>query len=523
MAGSDVTPSGDRADGVMDPDLTASQPDLADRIEAILGIDPDAGAIEFGGAWTTWGSLAAAAHGVADHLGSAGLAPGAPVGLVLRNDPAMIAAMLGVLLARCCIVTLNPSHGDEGLGHDIRDLRLPAVVACDVDWGRAGVMEAATGALGLRVSVTDSPVETVPGLESPGDGPFRESDPAVAVEMLTSGTTGPPKRIPLAYSAFERTISAAGAHYGSRDDTGPRLRRGVMIVSSPLVHMSGLFRTLLYVCQGRQIALLPRFTVDDFIDLVARHRPKAVSLVPTALAMVLDADVDPAVFDSVKVVTSGTAPLSADLQATFEDKYGVAVLPSYGATEFAGGVAGWNLSLHREWAQSKRGSVGRPQPGREIRIVAVDDDREASAGEQGVIEVRTAGGEWVRTTDLGRLDADGFLFIDGRTDDVINRGGFKVTPADIVEALRSHPAVRDAGVTGLADKRLGAVPVAAVECADDQDTTTAELLDYLRTRLSRYQVPADLRIVDELPRTPSMKISQPGIRALFEQADQATS
>jgi acyl-CoA synthetase (AMP-forming)/AMP-acid ligase II len=494
-------------------------PDLAERIEVILGLDPDAEAIEFGGAWTTWGTLATVAQGVADSLRSAGLTTGAPVGVVLRNDPAMIAAMLGVLLARCCIVTLNPSHGDEGLGQDIRDLRLPAVVACGADWDRAGVIESAKGALGIRVSVTDRPVEVVEGLESPGDGPFRESHPTVAVEMLTSGTTGPPKRIPLTYSAFERTISAAGTHYGSSDDTAARLRRGVMIVSSPLVHMSGLFRTLLYVCQGRQIALLPRFTVADFIDLVTRHRPKAVSLVPTALAMVLEAGVDPVVFESVKVVTSGTAPLSVSLQETFEDKYGVAVLPSYGATEFAGGVAGWNLTLHREWARSKRGSVGRPQPGREIRIVEVDGDHEVAAGQQGVIEVRTAGGEWVRTTDLGRLDSDGFLFVDGRTDDVINRGGFKVTPADIVAALRSHPAVRDAGVTGLADERLGAVPVAAVECADGQHTTTAELLDYLRARLSRYQVPADLRIVDELPRTPSMKISQPGIRALFEQAD----
>src|SRR5690242_14245906 len=92
VRGSDVTPSGERADGIMDPDVNASQPHLADRIEAILGIDPDADAIEFGGAWTTWRSLTAAAHGVADHLNSVGLAPGAPVGLVLRNDPAMIAA-----------------------------------------------------------------------------------------------------------------------------------------------------------------------------------------------------------------------------------------------------------------------------------------------------------------------------------------------------------------------------------------------------------------------------------------------
>jgi acyl-CoA synthetase (AMP-forming)/AMP-acid ligase II len=87
-------------------------------------------------------------------------------------------------------------------------------------------------------------------------------------------------------------------------------------------------------------------------------------------------------------------------------------------------------------------------------------------GAQGQIEVRTRGGEWVRTTDLGRVDADGFLFVDGRTDDVIIRGGFKVTPTDIVSVLRGHPAVRDAGVTGIPDERLGSVPVGAVELAD---------------------------------------------------------
>ncbi|WP_231744900.1 fatty acid--CoA ligase family protein [Mycobacterium sp. IS-1590] len=487
------------------------------RIRAVLALDPTAPAIEYEGSWTDWKTIGDIASAVENRLTAAGLGSGAPVGLLLRNHPAMVAALLGVLLVDGCVVTINASSGDTRLAADIEQLRLPAVIALGADWRRPAITAAASGALGLEVGADPVALRTVDGLDEPGPGPFRRRQAGVAVEMLTSGTTGPPKRIPLSYSAFEHTIDAAGAHYGSGEPGHLRLRSGVAIVSSPLVHMSGLFRTLLNVCEGRRIALLERFRVEAFVDLVVRHRPKAVSLVPSALAMVLDAGVPADVFSSVQVVTAGTAPLPADLQEAFEERYDVAVLPSYGATEFAGGVAGWNLALHREWAKTKRGSVGRPQGGREVRIVSTDDGREVPAGVQGRIEVRTRGGEWVRTTDLGRLDEDGFLFVDGRADDVIIRGGFKVAPADVVDALRSHPAVRDAGVTGITDRRLGAVPVGAVELADGAHVEPEELMDFVRQRLTRYQVPARLLVVDELPRTPSLKVSQPALRELFEQ------
>lgn len=490
---------------------------LADRIRAVLALDPPAPAIEYEGAWTDWQALADIAADVENQLAAVGLGEGSAVGLILRNHPAMIGAMLGVLLANGCIVTINPANGDAGLASDIRDLRVPSVVAVQTDWQRPGVIDAAAGAIGLRVMVDPAGCTAVAGLEHPGPGPFRDEPDGIAVEMLTSGTTGPPKRIPLSYKSFEHTVNAAEAHYGSGHRSELRLRSGVAIVASPLVHMSGLFRTLLNICEGRKIALLERFRVTDFVDLLVRHQPRAVSLVPSALTMVLDAGVAPEVFSSVEVVTSGTAHLPVDVQTAFEQRYGVAVLPSYGATEFAGGVAGWNLELHRRWAAAKRGSVGRPQQGREIRVLSLEDGTEMRAGEQGRIEVRTTGRDWVRTTDLGRVDADGFVFVDGRIDDVIVRGGFKVSPADIVNVLRTHPAVHDAGVAGLPDQRLGQVPVAAVELADGAEATPDELLTYLRERVSRYQVPARLVVVDELPRTPSLKVSQPGVRELFEE------
>ncbi|OBI10424.1 AMP-dependent synthetase [Mycobacterium scrofulaceum] len=491
---------------------------LADRIHAVLALDPRAPAIEYEGRWVEWQELSGVATGVQTCLLSANLGKASPVGLVLRNHPAMVGAMLGVLLTGGCVVTINPSQGDAGLCTDMRDLRLPAVVAVRTDWERAGVVDAAAGSLGLQVSGEVPGATVVDGLEHPGPGPFRPPGDGIAVEMLTSGTTGPPKRIPLSYSSFEHSVAAAGAHYrvGAGHDPELRLRSGVAIVSSPLVHMSGLFRTLLNICEGRKVALLERFRVPDFVELLLRHRPKAVSLVPSAMAMVLDAGVDPEAFSSVEVVTSGTAHLPVDVQTRFECRYGVAVLPSYGATEFAGGVAGWNLALHRQWASAKRGSVGRPQRGREIRVMSLEDDTEMPCGQQGRIEVRTTGGDWVRTTDLGRVDADGFVFIDGRTDDVIIRGGFKVNPAEIVAVLRGHPAVRDAGVVGLPDERLGHVPVAAAELADGARATPEELLAFARERLSRYYVPARLVIVEELPRTPSLKVSQPALREIFE-------
>ena len=489
---------------------------LSARIRAILALDPSAPAIEYQGVWTDWQAIADVAAGVESRLRSASLGAGPPVGLLLRNHPAMVAALLGVLLADGCVVTINAAQGDAGLACDIEELRLPALIATGTDWQRPGIAEAAQGSLGIEVTADPARVAIIAGLDQIGDGPFRQQTDDIAVEMLTSGTTGPPKRISLSYRAFEHTVAAASAHYGSGGTDEPRLRSGVAIVSAPLVHMSGLFRALLNICEGRRTALLDRFRVPDFVDLVVRHRPRAVSLVPSALAMVLDAQVDPEVFASVQVVTSGTAHLPVSTQEQFEERYGVAVLPSYGATEFAGGVAGWNLELHREWAKAKRGSVGRPQSGREVRIVSRSDGFELPAGQQGEIEVRTDGGEWVRTTDLGRIDGDGFLYVDGRTDDVIVRGGFKITPADIVTVLRSHPAVRDAGVTGIPDERLGALPVGAVELAEGARIDPEELLDYVRQRVTRYQVPAKLVIVDELPRTPSLKVSQPGLRALFE-------
>jgi long-chain acyl-CoA synthetase len=328
--------------------------------------------------------------------------------------------------------------------------------------------------------------------------------------MLTSGTTGPPKRIDLTYDMLARSVITSSAP--------TELRRGVAIVNAPLVHIGGVFRVLQCVCEARPFALLDRFELQTWADAVRRHRPSAVSLVPAALRMVLHSDLTREDLAGIRAVTSGTAPLSADDADAFTAKFGIPVLTSYAATEFGGGVAGWTLSDYQEYWQVKRGSVGRPSLGAQLRVV--DDDGIAlGPDEAGLLEVKPGQlgpfAEWMRTTDMARIDADGFLWILGRADQAIIRGGFKVMPDDVRAALESHPAVRGAAVVGKPDDRVGETPVAMVELRDAASVDLAGLVEFLRARLARYELPVDIAIVDQIPRTPSGKPDLGVVREFF--------
>jgi acyl-CoA synthetase (AMP-forming)/AMP-acid ligase II len=480
---------------------------LGERIAAVAALDPAAPAIEFGGRWRTWGEVGATIDAVAALVPH----PGAPVGVLLRNRPAQVATMLGVLRAGGCLVTINPSRGPERTRADIADLDLPLLAGTADDL--AALVPDDHPPL---VAVDDLATAVTASPGRPGGHPDR---PGVAVRMLTSGTTGPPKRIDLTYETLERVL--LGAKYYEKDRPADlRLRSGVAIVNSPMVHLGGIFRVLQCVNDGRSFALLERFTVEGWADAVRRHRPATASLVPAALRMVLEADLDPADLSSIRSVVSGTAPLSPADADAFTERYGIPVLVSFAATEFGGAVAGWNLQDHARFWATKKGSVGRAHPGSELRVVA-DDGRPLAADEEGLLEVKTThlGDDvgWVRTTDRARIDADGFVWILGRADQAIVRGGFKVHPEDVRAALERHPRVRGAAVVGIADHRLGAVPVAAVELRPGDGPVTADdLAAHASAVLTRYELPAEIRIVDALPRTDSHKVDLAAVRALFE-------
>jgi long-chain acyl-CoA synthetase len=477
---------------------------LCQRIADVLCLQPDSPAIEFEGHWLSWRAIG----GIAGRIGSL-TDRGAQAGILLRNRPAQVAAFLGVLAAGGCVVVINPSRGSERTRADVAALRLPVIIGEPDD-----VTKLVSVSDGTTV-VSMSGVEDEPQV-SAGDGRAADAArPGVAVRMLTSGTTGPPKRIDLTYDMLARSVM--GPDPGQAPPP-TELRRGVAIVNSPLVHIGGVFRVLQCVTEARSFVLLERFDLDRWADAVRRHRPGTVSLVPAALRMVLHSELTRTDLASVRAVTSGTAPLSADDADAFTHKYGIPVLTSYAATEFGGGVAGWTLADHQDYWQTKRGSVGRATLGARLRVVD-DDGRPLGADQPGLLEVKPgqlpASGEWIRTADMARIDADGFLWILGRADQAIIRGGFKVMPDDVCTALQCHPAVLAAAVIGRRDKRLGETPVAMVELADGASADAAELAAFLRKRLAHYEVPTEIAVVDAIPRTPSGKPDLIAVRGFF--------
>jgi long-chain acyl-CoA synthetase len=483
---------------------------LSRRIRQMVRLDPGAPALFYDGLTFPWSFHCDALADLASLL--AAYPAARRVGIVLRNRPGPLAALIAALGTGREVVTLSPHLGDIGLERDIVDLAPDVIVAEDADWARDAVLASseAVGAIALRAGADRAlaaqpvPWSPRPSLRDPGD---------VAVLMMTSGTTGRPKRVELTYDRMTAAFRAAGLVLDEADE--PHLGSRTDILWASLAHISGLYFAVAQVIEGRSVALLEKFEVGAWAELVSRYRPGYLRLAPTALRMVLQSGVPAETFASVRAVGSGTAPLPPELAEEFEERYGIPVLGTYGATEFAGAIAGWTLKDKKQWGPRKRGSVGRAHRGIELRVVDQGTGRVLPAGQTGLLEARGGQlpgeeGAWLRTTDLAALDDDQFLYIRGRADDAINRGGFKIPPSVIEDALAAHPAVDEASAVALPDARLGEVPAAAVTLLSP--ATEEELMQYLTSRLTRYQRPVTIKVVDQLPRTPSLKISRALVR-----------
>jgi long-chain acyl-CoA synthetase len=479
---------------------------MAEKLRTIMALDPARAEIDFEGVDYSWGQIAATVRDVEAALGSIRLPAEARIGVMLRNKPGHVAAAMAVLCADCCLVTLNPALPDAKLAADIAALALAVIIADSGDLARPAVRDALTQAGGGVIEI-GAFLEGAKLIQDPRSGLAFSTAPDVAIEMLSSGTTGEPKRIPLTRAAFDASFAGFVRYQRDREFAeAPRLRSGTTMVVNPLTHIGGIYGCIGALMEGRKIALLERFTVDGWVAAIRRNRPKVAPAVPSAIKMILEANVPKADLASLVALISGTAPLSPDVVDEFYARYSIPILANYGATEFAGAIAGWNIDDFRAHWADKRGSVGRVHADIDARVV------------DGLLEIKGAqlgnGGAWLRTTDHATLDEDGFLFIAGRADNAIIRGGFKVHPDDVVKALHDHPAVREAAVVGVPDARLGEVPAAAIilrEGAREPD----DLELFLKERLIAYQLPVRYKFVTDFPRTPSMKPSILGIAALF--------
>jgi acyl-coenzyme A synthetase/AMP-(fatty) acid ligase len=502
--------------------------DVPERIAQIMALGGTESAVYSNGSWWTWSDIAGFGTAIEHALAVVGDPPaeGLTLAVVMRNHPDQVAVILSALVRHHCIVPISSLQSAERIAKEIRTLRPAVVLAETADLADPALFDAVEEVNALVLELADRAVTVRRQLERRPDG---EPRPGTAVWMPTSGTTGPPKRVAVTYRdlaiGFDRVRQYSKGNATAA--ASARLSKGVAISCTPLVHIAGLWEVFQFAVEGRRLAMIDKFEPHAWAAVVAEHRPVVAMLPPAAVRMLLDADIAPEQLASLRALICTTAALQPDVEQRFTERFGLAVLTGYGATEFPGGLSGWTLELKREFGASRPGSVGRPRPGVNIRIVDRQSGQPVSPGTEGLIEVRSAqtvarGNEgWVRTTDLGRSDDEDFLWITGRADGAINRGGFKMLPETIEEALLAHPDVVAAGVVGLKDERLGQVPVAGVEVRPGAGVSEDGLLEWARERLLRYQVPVRVRIVSALPRTPSMKVSRPGVAELFAASSSA--
>ena len=444
-------------------------------------------------------------------LDEAGLPRGARVTVRLADPLGYATALVALIAAGRVVVPLDPGAPDADVARVLGVARPDGTVTGGTV-PADGAMISPDGKATLSFGVTA--IEPSP-LTAGADGG--------GIFLCTSGTTGTPKGILLREEQLAHVASSvAGWHRLSRADRG--------YCSLPLFHVNaevvGLLATLR---AGAYLAVDRKFSRHGFWDLISAQRITWINAVP-AIISILSTDPPASPPARLRFVRSASAPLPRAALDRFERTVGVPVIETYGMTEAASMITANPLDGPR-----KPGSAGRPA-GAEVRI-GLPGGRPASAGDigrvlirgAGVITAYASGGRpdaidhqgWLDTGDLGYLDGDGYLFLAGRSDDVINRGGEKIYPREIEEILLAQPGVHFAAVVGLTDEVLGERPVAYV--VPEAGAVADEIEELLRAacalRLPRHKQPSEFWLVDEMPLGPTGKIS----RRLLKEAAAAAS
>ncbi|MBS9376442.1 class I adenylate-forming enzyme family protein [Rhodococcus sp. B50] len=459
---------------------------------------PDRTALRFEGRAWTYRELDRAVAGVAARLARAGVGAGIRTLLLVENRPEYVFAQFALARLGAVFVVPNPYWTEHEMARVVAAAGAEAAIY-------APQHRASAAALPIAIPVEELATAATEGMSVPS--PSAEPVPATAELCVpfSSGTTGLPKGVVHTVGSLSGGIGQLVAHLGLTD--ADRLQ-----ISLPLCHIFGTSMMGAALAVGAEVTLFERF---DFDRCLRQIREDAVTVWPLAGAVAHRLahlpQLSRADFPGLRYFMWGGSAVPAELAATITDRTGVGFLCSYGMTE-AFAIA-FNPVGHPE--QWRLDSPGFLSDGIEIRLGAHDE-----------IEVRgpcvaaryTAApqddpflpGGWFRTGDVGRIDADGRLWIVDRLKDMIKVSGFQVAPAEIEAELRRHPAVTDAAVIGRPDPHRGERVVAFVVTAEP--VSAEELLAAAAERLATYKLPREIVVVDELPRTAAGKLQRARLR-----------
>jgi len=474
----------------------------------------------FEGRWHRSGELFDRARRLAGGLAERGVEPGDRVVVSMANCPEVTITYQALWLAGAVVTPAMFLLPAPDLRHLIADSEARAVVTTPEFLPK--VMEAAQGIDTLGHVICTEAAEgavalsDVEAAESRPLVPRRDDD--LAALLYTGGTTGRSKGVMLSHANLHYTGRAS--HRAAHVDG---VTRG--LTTLPLSHAYGLLVTLAGLQNPERLVsvLLRWFDPDAFLALIAEHRLQLSAVVPTMLQVLLTKPLEDHDLSSLAYVTSGGAPLPAEVEHEFSRRVPTAVIrQGYGMTETAALISAVPAG------QSRPGSVGRPVPGTDLEI-RDGDGRPLPAGEIGEICCRSPGvmrgywnapeataealgGGWLHTGDVGYLDDEGYLFIVDRKKDLIIRGGFNVYPRDVEDALVRHPDVRMAAVVGRPSDRHGEEVVAFVSLAPDATASSEDLIAWAREHIGGYRYPRELHLVESIPLTPVGKIDRKALR-----------
>jgi acyl-CoA synthetase (AMP-forming)/AMP-acid ligase II/acyl carrier protein len=460
---------------------------------------------------------------VANALARAGVEPGDAVAVVVPNGPDMALACLGAASYAAC-APLNPTYRRQELDFFLGDLAARAVV---VSVELESPVRDAARALGVPLVELNAASSGEAGafdlsIESDSSPPARHgTGDATALLLHTSGTTSRPKLVPLTHTNL---VTSAG-NIGETLAITPEDR---CLNVMPLFHIHGLVAALLAsLAAGAGVVCTPGFYASRFYDWLDGFEPTWYTAVPTMHQAVLARAPDhPNEIGRhhLRFVRSSSAPLPRQVIAELVDTFGVPVVEAYGMTEASHQIT--SNALDRQ----KPGSVGRPQ-GPDVAIL--DPAGHAlSVGEVGEVAIRgksvTPGYRnaedsaaaftdgWLRTGDLGYLDEDRFLYLTGRSKEMINRAGEKIAPREIDEVLLEHPDVAQAVAFAMPHESLGEEVAAAVVLRGGAAIGERDLQEFVATRLADHKIPRRVVFVDEIPKGPTGKLQRIGLADVLE-------
>jgi acetyl-CoA synthetase len=462
-----------------------------------------------------WGELQALANQAANLLAGLGVERGDRVAVVLPPTPETAALFFATWKLGAILLAMSVLYGDEGIAHRVNDSE-PRVLVTD-----AANAARFDGIEGPQVVVLE-PKLLAAESDSWDTVDTSAEDPAQL--YYTSGTTGLAKgivhahRYLLGHNEFEfcHEVQAGERFHGM----------GEWAWAAGICPLLGPWRLgatqLVYQREGG-------FDPAKQLDFLSRHRAGNVFATPTAIrSMMAIEDAGERYPQDFRIVCSAGEPLNPEAIRWFRDQYGITVLDFYGLTE------SYPLCGNVPWMEVREGSMGRPMPGWDVEILD-EDENPVARGERGEICLRarsnphyplgywrqpqaseeTFGGEWFHSKDAARMDEDGYVWYEGRADDVIIAAGYRIGPFEVESVCLEHAAVAEAAAVASPDERRGFVVKAFVVLSDGHepsDELAGEIQAFVRDRLSAYAYPRRIEFTDELPKTLTGKIRRVELR-----------